>query len=204
MPSYEFDGVIPVVDATAFVHETASLIGDVIVGPGCYIGPFASLRGDFGRVIVGEGSNVQDSCVIHAFPGTDALLEPNSHVGHAAVLHGCRIGSYALIGIGSTILDGAHIGENALVAAGAVVTAGTAVPAAGMAMGCPAKVTGELDEQALAWKRNGVHLYQQLAQRSRETLRPVEPLAQQEPDRVRTSWSADAAQPLHVKRSARG
>lgn len=203
MPAYEFDGVVPVVDQTAFVHETASLIGDVIIGPGCYIGPFASLRGDFGRIIVGEGSNVQDSCVIHAFPGKDAVLEPNSHIGHAVVLHGCRIGSYALIGIGSTILDGAEVGENALVAAGAVVTAGTIVPAAGMAMGCPAKITGTLDEQALEWKRNGVHLYQRLAQRSRATLRPAQPLTQVEEDRQRTSWSADAAEPLHVKRSAR-
>ncbi|QTV79082.1 gamma carbonic anhydrase family protein [Microbacterium sp. NIBRBAC000506063] len=202
MPAYEFDGVVPVVDPTAFVHETASLIGDVIVGPGCYIGPFASLRGDFGRILIGEGSNVQDSCVIHAFPGKDAILEPNSHIGHAAVLHGCRIGSYALIGIGATILDGAEIGENALVAAGAVVTARTSIPAAGMAMGCPAKVTGTLDEQALAWKRNGVHIYQQLAQRSRQTLRPVRPHEVVEPDRRRTSWSADAAEPLHVKRSA--
>ncbi|WP_193597041.1 gamma carbonic anhydrase family protein [Microbacterium sp. YJN-G] len=204
MPCYEFDGVVPVVHPTAFVHETASLIGDVVVGAGCYIGPFASLRGDFGRVLVGEGSNVQDSCVIHAFPGRDAVLEPASHVGHAAVLHGCRIGSYALIGIGATVLDGAEIGADALVAAGAVVTANTVVPAGGMAMGCPAKVTGQLDEQALAWKRNGVHLYQQLAQRSRESLRPVAPLQQEEADRRRTTWSADAAEPLHVKRSARG
>lgn len=109
MPAYAFDGVVPVVDPTAFVHDTASLIGDVIVGPGCYIGPFASLRGDFGRIVVGEGSNVQDSCVIHAFPGADAVLEPNSHIGHGAVLHGCRIGSFALIGIGATVLDGAEL-----------------------------------------------------------------------------------------------
>ena len=141
MPAYEFDGVIPVVDPTAFVHDTATLVGDVIVGPGCYIGPFASLRGDFGRVIVGEGSNVQDSCVIHAFPGKDAVLEPNSHIGHAVVLHGCRIGSYALIGIGSTILDDAEIGENSLVAAGSVVTAGALIPPASMVRGIPAKVT---------------------------------------------------------------
>ena len=71
MPAYAIDGVVPVVDPTAFVHETAVLIGDVIIGAGCYIGPHASLRGDIGRIIVGEGSNVQDSAVIHAFPGED-------------------------------------------------------------------------------------------------------------------------------------
>lgn len=202
MTAYEFDGVTPVVDPTAFVHATASLIGDVIVGPGCYIGPFASLRGDFGRVTVGAGSNVQDSCVIHAFPGTDAVLEPNSHVGHSAVLHGCVIGSYALIGIGATILDGAVVGEDSLVAAGALITAGMVIPPASMVRGLPATVTGPLDEQAIAWKRNGVHLYQQLAERSRETLRVVEPLDRVEPDRRRTRWSPDASEPLHVKRSA--
>lgn len=200
MPAYSFDGVIPVVHPTAFVHETASLIGDVIVGAGCYIGPFASLRGDFGRIIVGEGSNVQDSCVIHAFPGADAVLEPNSHIGHAVTLHGCRIGSYALIGIGATILDGAEIGAESLVGAGAVVTAGTVIPPSSKVLGAPAKVVGPLDEQALAWKRNGVHLYQQLAQRSRESLVPTDPLSEVETDRRRTSWAADAATPLHRKR----
>ncbi|MEJ1087784.1 transferase hexapeptide repeat family protein [Microbacterium sp. Mu-80] len=204
MPAYEFDGVTPVVDPTAFVHETASLIGDVIIGPGCYIGPFASLRGDFGRIIVGEGSNVQDSCVIHAFPGADAVLEPNSHIGHAVVLHGCRIGSYALIGIGSTILDGAEIGADSLVGAGAVVTAGTVVPPGSKVLGAPAKVLGPLDDEALAWKRNGVHLYQQLAQRSRETLRPATPLTQPEEHRRRTSWHEGAAIPLHQRRAAAG
>lgn len=201
MPAYGFDGVVPVVDPTAFVHETASLIGDVMIGPGCYIGPFASLRGDFGRIIVGEGSNVQDSCVIHAFPGADAVLEANSHIGHGVTLHGCRIGSYTLVGIGSTILDGADVGAESLIAAGAVVTAGAIIPPRSKVLGAPAKVVGPLDEQALTWKRNGVHLYQQLAQRSRETLTRVEPLTVVEPDRRRTSWHADAAVPLHRKRA---
>ncbi|MCR2813327.1 gamma carbonic anhydrase family protein [Microbacterium sp. zg.Y1090] len=201
MPVYAFDGVVPVVDPTAFVHETASLIGDVIVGPGCYVGPFASARGDFGRIVIGDGSNVQDGCVLHAFPGVDAVLEPNSHVGHGATLHGCRIGSYALIGIGAVVLDGAVVGENALVGAGAVVTAGQVIPARSMALGCPAKVTGGLDDDAVEWKRNGVRLYQELARRSRLTLHRADPLAQVEPDRTRVQWSADAAHPLHIARS---
>ena len=204
MPVYSFDGVVPVVDPTAFVHETASLIGDVIIGPGCYVGPHASLRGDFGRIIVGEGSNVQDSCVVHAFPGADAVLEPHSHIGHSAVLHGCRIGSYSLIGIGAIILDGAHVGEESLVGAGAVVTAGSVIPPGSKVLGAPAKVVGALDEQALAWKRNGVHLYEQLAQRSRATLEPTEPLAAVDADRRRTRWPSDAAAPLHVKRAGGG
>ncbi|WP_202045365.1 hypothetical protein [Microbacterium sp. Se63.02b] len=144
---------------------------------------------------------MQDSCVVHAFPGADAVLEPNSHVGHGVVLHGCRIGSFALIGIGSTVLDGAEIGADSLVGAGAVVTAGTVVPPGSKVLGAPARVVGALDEQALAWKRNGVRIYQDLARRSRETLRRVEPLVAVEPDRRRTSWSPDAATPLHRQRA---
>ncbi|MCT1476788.1 gamma carbonic anhydrase family protein [Microbacterium sp. p3-SID336] len=201
MPAYAFDGVVPVVDPTAFVHETASLIGDVVIGPGCYIGPFASLRGDFGRILVGEGSNVQDSCVVHAFPGADAVLDPGSHVGHGAVLHGCRIGSYALIGIGATVLDGAVIGEDALLGAGAVVTAGTVIPPGTTALGTPARVVGPLDEQAREWKRNGVRIYQELARRSRESLVRADPLRAVERGRRRTTWAADAATPLHRRRA---
>jgi len=201
MPAYEIDGVIPVVDPTSFVHETASLIGDVIIEPGCYIGPHASLRGDFGRIVVGAGSNVQDSCVIHAFPGADAVLAANSHVGHSAVLHGCTIGSYALVGIGAIVLDGAEIGEEALLGAGALVTAGTVIPPRMLALGSPAKPVKELDAEALAWKRNGVHVYQELTRRSLATLRPVVPLTSAEPDRARVSTGRDVSIPLHERRA---
>ncbi len=204
MTCYEIDGVVPVVDPTAFVHESASLIGDVIIGPGCYIGPFASLRGDFGRIVVGEGSNVQDSCVIHAFPGADAVLEPGSHVGHGAVLHGCTIRSFALIGIGAIVLDGAEVGENALVGAGALVKAGAVIPAGTLAIGSPARVVRELDDDTLEWKRNGVRIYQELAQRSRAGLRPVAPLPAIEADRKRVSTGPDVSRPLHERRASGG
>jgi phenylacetic acid degradation protein len=202
--SYEIDGVVPVVDPTAFVHETASLIGDVIVGPGCYIGPFASLRGDFGRIVVGEESNVQDSCVLHAYPAADAVLDPHSHIGHAAVLHGCHVGSYAMVGIGSVILDGADVGEEALVGAGALVTAGMIIPPAMLVLGSPAKVIRALDEDTLAWKRNGVRIYAELAQRSLRGLRRVEPLAAPEANRLRVSTGRDVSVPLHERRLASG
>lgn len=197
MVCYEIDGVVPVVDPTAFVHEAASLIGDVIVGPGCYIGPFASLRGDFGRITIGAGSNVQDSVTIHAFPGADAVLEPNSHVGHGAVLHGCVVRSYALIGIGSIVLDGAEIGTDALVGAGSIVTAGTIVPPSSLVLGRPATVIRTLDEDTLNWKRNGVAIYQALAVRSLTTLRAVQPRAAVEEDRQRVSTTRELSRPLH-------
>ncbi|GAB3119529.1 gamma carbonic anhydrase family protein [Glaciibacter psychrotolerans] len=201
MPCYEIDGVVPVVDPTAFVHESAILIGDVIVEAGCYIGPNASLRGDFGRILVGAGSNVQDNSVIHAFPGADAVLSPGSHIGHGVTLHGCTIGSYALIGIGSIVLDGAEIGHDALIGAGSLVTAGSRIPAGVLAHGRPATVVRELDEDTLSWKRDGVRIYQELAQRSLGTLRRVEPLAQPESDRPRVSTGPDVSRPLHESRA---
>ena len=98
---YAYDGVVPVVDASAFVHPEAVLIGDAHVGPGAYIGPGAILRGDFGRVVVGENANLQETCVMHAFPNKDVVIEERGHVGHGAVLHGCRVGENAMVGAGA-------------------------------------------------------------------------------------------------------
>jgi len=135
MPCYEIDGLIPVVHPTAFVHPTAILIGDVIVGPGCYVGPAASLRGDFGRLVLEEGSNLQDTCVMHGFPGTDTVLEANGHVGHGAVLHGCRVKRNALVGMNAVVMDNAVVGESAMVAACAFVKAGMEIPPRVLAAG---------------------------------------------------------------------
>ena len=99
MPCYTYEGLTPVVHHTAFVHPTAVLIGDVIIGEGCLVGPGAVLRGDIGRLEMKKGSNIQDTCVVHCFPGKDVVVEEDGHVGHGAVLHGCRVGRNALIGI---------------------------------------------------------------------------------------------------------
>lgn len=123
MQVYSIDGITPVVDPTAYVHPSAILIGDVIIGPGCYVGPAASLRGDFGRLILEEGANVQDTCVLHGFPGTDTVVEKDGHIGHGAVLHGCRIGRNALVGMNAVVMDGAEIGAESIVAACAFVKA---------------------------------------------------------------------------------
>ena len=112
---FAIDGIVPVIDPSAYVHPAAVLIGDVIVGPGCYVGPCASLRGDFGRLILEEGVNVQDTCVMHGFPGTDTVIEQDGHIGHGAVLHGCRIGRNALVGMNAVIMDQVVIGEHAII-----------------------------------------------------------------------------------------
>ncbi len=185
MPCYEIDGLKPVIHPTAYVHPDAVLIGDVIVGPRCYVAPLASLRGDFGRLVLEAGSNIQDSCVMHGFPGTDTVVEEDGHIGHGAVLHGCRVGRNALVGMNAVIMDNAVIGEAAIVAACAFVKAGMEVPPRTLVAGMPAKVMRELSAQEIAWKSDGTRTYQELAVRSLATLRPCAPLAEIEPGRQR-------------------
>ena len=140
MPCYALEGVTPVVDPTAFVHPTAVLIGDVIVGPGCYVGPLAVLRGDFGRIRLEAGSNLQDTCVVHGYPFADTVVGENGHIGHGAVLHGCIVQRNALVGMNAVINDNAVIGESAIVAAMAFVKAGFVVPPRMLVAGVPAEL----------------------------------------------------------------
>ena len=196
MPCYAFEGFVPVVDVRAFVHPLAVLIGDVHVGPECYVAPGASLRGDFGRILVGRGSNVQDNCVLHSFPGKDVLLEEESHVGHGAVLHGCRVRRGALIGIHAVVMDDVVVGEEAFVGASSFVRAGFVVPPRTLVTGVPARIVRELGPEELAWKRTGTREYQELAARCLASLREVTPLASPEPDRPVRPGTATI--PLHT------
>jgi phenylacetic acid degradation protein len=185
MPCYSLDGLSPVVHSSAFVHPSAELIGDVWIGANVYIGPLASLRGDFGRIVVREGANVQDTCVMHAFPGKDCVVEVDGHIGHGAVLHGCTVGRNALVGMNSVVMDEVEIGESTIVAAGAFVRAGMKVPARSLLMGSPAKVVRELSDDEVRWKGQGTQVYQALARRCRASLVPVQPLTQADEGRPR-------------------
>lgn len=182
---YSIDGVTPVVDPGAYVHPSAVLVGDVIVGAGCYIGPCASLRGDFGRIVVKDGANLQDGCVMHGFPGTDTVVEEEGHIGHCAILHGCVIGRNALIGMNAVVNDSASIGESAIVAAMAFVKARMVVPPRMLVAGMPARVVRELTAQELAWKIEGTQSYQELTRRSLATMHATVALTAVEPDRKR-------------------
>lgn len=193
---YEIDGVIPVIDPTAFVHPDAVIIGDVIIGPNCYVGPCACLRGDIGRIRLEAGVNVQDTCVIHSFPAREVLIEENGHVGHGAILHGCRVGKNALIGMNSVVMDDAVIGENSFVAAMSFVGAGIQVEPNSLVAGIPAKVVRSLTEQEVAWKTQGTAGYQRLAIHSLASMKPVTPLATEEGSRKRVDWTKDDARTL--------
>lgn len=194
MPCYAIEGVIPVVDSSAYVHPTAVLIGDVRIGPHCYVGPCASLRGDFGRIILHDGANVQDGCVMHGFPGHDTVVERNGHIGHGAVLHSCIVRCDAMVGMNAVVMDDAEIGEQSIVAACAFVPAGMIVPPRMLVAGMPAKLRRELRVEEIAWKLEGTRTYQNLTRRCHASLREVEPLRTLDPDRPRLE--ASAVEPL--------
>jgi phenylacetic acid degradation protein len=186
MPTvYAIDGIVPVVDPSAYVHPSAVLIGDVIVAAGAYVGPCACLRGDFGRIVVEAGANVQDTCVLHGFPGRDTVVGESANIGHGAVLHGCTIGRGALVGMNCVVNDNAEVGEYAVVAAMAFVKAEASIPARTLVAGTPARVLRSLSDEEVGWMKQNVGLYQQLAGRSARTMQAVEALTAVEPGRKR-------------------
>ncbi|WP_295991816.1 phenylacetic acid degradation protein PaaY [Rugamonas sp.] len=197
MTVYEINGITPVVHPSAYVHPSAVLIGDVIVGPRCYIGPLASLRGDFGRLVLEQGANLQDTCVMHGFPGADTVVEEDGHIGHGAVLHGCRIGRNALVGMNAVVMDNAVIGENSIVAAMSFVKAGMIVAPRSLVVGTPARVMRELRDDEIAWKSQGTAQYHELAVRSMSTMRATEALTEVEADRKRMDWATTLPPHLH-------
>jgi phenylacetic acid degradation protein len=192
---YEIDGVRPVVHPTAYVHPSAVLIGDVIVGPRCYVGPLASLRGDFGRLILEEGANIQDTCVMHGFPEGDTVVEADGHIGHGAVLHGCRVEKNAMVGMNAVVMDQAVVGAESIVAAMSFVKAKMVIPPRSMVMGMPAKVVRALTDDEVKWKSFGTRQYHELTVRSRETMREVEALTEVEPDRRRIDFGENVHRP---------
>jgi phenylacetic acid degradation protein len=182
---YEIDGLRPVVHPSAYVHPTAVLIGDVIVGPRCYVGPLASLRGDFGRLVLEEGANVQDTCVMHGFPGDDTTVQADGHIGHGAVLHGCRIGRNAMVGMNAVVMDGAVVGAESIVGAAAFVKAGMLIPPRSLVLGAPARIVRAVTDEEIAWKSAGTRQYHDLALRSMRGMREVDALLDAEPGRRR-------------------
>lgn len=187
---YAFEGVVPVIDPSAHVHPEAVIIGDVIIGPRCFVAAGAVMRGDFGRIELHEGANLQDNCVVHSLPDFDCVMEADSHIGHGAVIHGCRIGRDALVGMNAVVMDRAEVGEQAIVAAMAFVKIGGRIPPRTLAAGIPAKVVRELSDEDLRGKHAGTLLYQELAIRCEQGLKPVQALTSLEASRqgLRTDW----------------
>ena len=200
MSCYAFDGFIPVVHESAFVHPLAAVTGNVIIGREVYVGPGAAIRGDWGGIVIEDGCNVQENCTIHMFPGVTVVLEAGAHIGHGAIVHGARIGANALVGMNAVIMDNATIGSGSIVGALCFVPAEMQVPARSVVVGNPAKIVKEVSDEMLLWKSEGTALYQQLPAQLRSTWREVAPLRELPADRPTQSamlktWNETRATP---------
>ncbi|HRV86483.1 MAG TPA: transferase hexapeptide repeat family protein [Saprospiraceae bacterium] len=178
---YSFDGFIPVIHPSSFVHPQATVIGNVIIGRDVYIGPGAVLRADWGEILVGDGSNVQENCTVHMFPGVTVMLEPGAHIGHGAVVHGAHIGENVLVGMNAVIMDRVEVGAHSIIGALAFVKEGMVIPERSLVVGNPARVLREVNDEMLQWKTAGTRLYQQLPAWAHATLQACEPLHEPPP-----------------------
>ncbi len=173
---YSFQEFVPVVHESSFVHPQATVVGNVCIGANVYIGPGAAIRGDWGEIVIEDGCNVQECCVVHMFPGVTVRLEEGAHIGHGAVIHGARIGANALIGMNAVIMDNASVGADSIVGALTLVPQEMDVPPRKIVVGNPAKIVKEVTDEMLAWKTQGTELYQGLPADCHATMKAVEPL----------------------------
>ena len=173
---YEFKQFIPVVHPSSFVHPLAAVTGNVIIGKDCYIGPGAALRGDWGGIVIEDGCNVQENCIIHMFPGITVLLKEAAHIGHGAIIHGATVGKNCLVGMNSVIMDDVELGDESIVGALSFIKEGEKIPARSLVAGNPAKVLKQVTDEMIAWKTKGSQLYQQLPKEMFESFKPCESL----------------------------
>ena len=175
---YEFNGYRPVVHESAFVHPQAAVTGNVLIGRDVYIGPGAAIRGDWGRIIIEDGCNVQENCSIHMFPGVTVLLEESAHIGHGAIIHGATIGRNCLVGMNAVIMDNVQLGDECIVGALTFIKTDETIPARSLVVGNPHKIIKEVSPEMIAWKTEGTKLYQQLPSDMRKGWEACEPLTE--------------------------
>jgi carbonic anhydrase/acetyltransferase-like protein (isoleucine patch superfamily) len=180
---YAFDGFIPVIHESAFIHPQATVTGNVTVGRDVYVGPGAAIRGDWGGIVIEDGCNVQENCTVHMFPGVVVTLEASAHIGHGAIIHGARVGANALVGMNAVVMDNAVVGAGCIVGALCFVPTGMEIPPRKVVVGNPAKIVKDVSDEMLAWKTEGTALYQQLPAAMRGSWREVEPLRSVPADR---------------------
>ena len=178
---YEFNGIKPVVHASAFVHPQAAVTGNVIIGKDVYIGPGCALRGDWGKIIVSDGCNVQENCTVHMFPGVTVVLRESAHIGHGAIIHGATIGRNCLVGMNAVIMDEVDLGDESIVGALTFIRQGEKIPPRSLVAGNPGKLIKQVSDEMMDWKTKGTELYQHLPAQCRETLKACTPLTEDFP-----------------------
>jgi phenylacetic acid degradation protein len=176
MAFYQFNGIKPVVHSSSFVHPQAAVTGQVVIGKDVYIGPGCALRGDWGKIVIEDGCNVQENCTVHMFPGVTVWLKEGAHIGHGAIIHGATIGRNCLVGMNAVLMDDVELGDECIVGALCFIKQGEKIPARSLVVGNPAKIIRQVSDDMIAWKTEGTRLYQQLPRQCFETLQPCEPL----------------------------
>ena len=178
MACYEFKGMKPVVHESAFIHPLAAVTGNVKIGKDVYVGPGAAIRGDWGKIIIEDGCNVQESCIIHMFPGITVVLKEGAHIGHGAIIHGATIGRNCLVGMNAVIMDNAELGDECIVGALTFIKADEKIAARSLVVGNPSKIIKQVSDEMMNWKTEGTKLYQQLPKEMYESWKECEPLGE--------------------------
>jgi phenylacetic acid degradation protein len=173
---YQFKEFIPVVHESSFIHPQAAVTGNVTIGKDVYVGPGAAIRGDWGGIIIEDGCNVQENCVIHMFPGVTVLLKESAHIGHGTIIHGAVIGKNCLIGMNAVIMDNVELGDECIVEASSFIKADEKFPRRSLIVGNPAKSIKEVTDEMITWKTEGTQLYQSLPREMFQYWQPCEPL----------------------------
>lgn len=179
---YSFNGHIPVVHPSSFIHPQAAVTGNVIIGRNCYIGPGAALRGDWGQIVLEDGCNVQENCTIHMFPGLTVTLRKGAHVGHGAIVHGATIGRHCLIGMNAVIMDHVQLGDECIVGALTFIKEGEQIPRRSLVAGIPGQIIRKVSNEMMAWKKEGTALYEALPAQMHASNQPCEPLRKKPAD----------------------
>ncbi|MDP4262780.1 MAG: transferase hexapeptide repeat family protein [Bacteroidota bacterium] len=172
---YEFEGYKPIIHESSFIHPQSAVTGNVIIGKNCYIGPGAALRGDWGKIVIEDGCNVQESCTIHMFPGITVLLKEGAHIGHGAIIHGAMIGRNCLVGMNSVVMDNVELGDESIVGALSLIKEGEKIPRRSLLVGNPARIIKEVTDEMIAWKTEGTKLYQALPAQMHRSWKPADP-----------------------------
>jgi len=191
---YEFNGIKPVVHESSFIHPQAVVTGNVIIGKDVYIAPGCALRGDWGKIIIEDGCNVQENCTVHMFPGVTVLLKTSAHIGHGAIIHGATIGKNCLIGMNAVIMDEVELGDECIVGALCFIKQGEKIPSRSLVVGNPSKIIKQVSDEMIAWKTEGTKLYQQLPADMHEHWKICEPLKQEplqetEQEKLYKTWN---------------
>ncbi len=180
---YQFESFIPVIDESAFIHPQATIIGNVIIGKDVFIGAGAVIRGDWGGIIIEDGANVQENCVVHMFPGLTITLAKGAHIGHGAIIHGANVGENCLVGMNAVVMDQAVIGAGSIIGALTFIKAKTVIPSRSLVVGNPGRIIRKVSDEMLAWKTKGTSLYQSLPKTCHEQLKECSPLRKLPKDR---------------------